>query len=187
MSETLSNGVPIICSSLSTPPRLESTRFIARYKYTEFLSSTLNSHGPLSRPEQVGGSQIGSTIPDDHYCWQRPEDMDYTRMVQASASGPGEMAAASIVFRDNPAYSKKLSRGAQTVFAFARDAGRRRRYSSGNPFIETWYNSTGYYDEYIWAATWLFYATGNNSYFSLATNPGMAKNSRASNMNPYLG
>lgn len=119
--------------------------------------------------------------------------MDYARKVQIANSGPelaGEMAAAmaaaSIVFRDNPAYSKKLSRGAETVFDFARDRGKRTPYCRGNPFIEPYYNSTGYFDEYMWGAAWLFYATGNNSYFSLATNPGIPKNSRAFNMIPDL-
>lgn len=142
---------------------------------------------------QVGGSQNGSTTPDDHYCWERPEDMDYPRPVQTSSSAPdlaGEMAAAmaaaSIVFRDDPAYSKKLSRGAETVFGFARDKGRRTRFSKGNPFIEPFYNSTNYFDEHMWGAAWLFYATGNNTYFRLATNPGLPSNSKAFYMIPDL-
>ncbi|TXG48454.1 hypothetical protein EZV62_027748 [Acer yangbiense] len=125
-------------------------------------------------------------VPDDHYCWQRPEDMDYPRPVQTIAAGPdlaGEMAAAlaaaSIVFRDNTAYSKKLIKGAQTVFSFARDFSRRTRYSRGNPYIEPIYNSTGYFDEYMWGAAWLYYATGNVSYISLATYPGVPRNSKA--------
>lgn len=112
--------------------------------------------------------------------------MDYPRRVQVTTSGPelaGEMAAAmasaSLVFRDNSAYSKKLRKGAETVFAFARDGGRRTRYSKGNPYIEPYYNSTGYYDEYMWGSAWLFYATGNKSYFALATNSGLPKNAKA--------
>ena len=53
---------------------------------------------------------------------------DYKRLVQTAYAEPdiaGEMAAgleaAPIVFRDNGAYSSKLIKGAQTVFAFARD------------------------------------------------------------------
>ena len=112
--------------------------------------------------------------------------MDYQRPVQVVNSGAdlaGEMAAAlaaaSIVFRDNKAYSEKLVKGAATVYAFARDNGRRRAYSSGNDYIEPYYNSTGYYDEYIWGATWLYYATGNISYIKLATEPGFSKHSNA--------
>uniref|UniRef100_A0A5B7CBH6 Endoglucanase n=1 Tax=Davidia involucrata TaxID=16924 RepID=A0A5B7CBH6_DAVIN len=142
---------------------------------------------------QVGGSQNGSTTPDDHYCWERPEDMDYPRPVQTANSGPdlaGEMAAAlaaaSIVFRDDKKYSSKLIKGAQTLFAFARDFGKRTTYCRGNPYIEPYYNSTGYFDEYMWGAAWLYYATGNNSYLSLATNPGLSKNSKAFYMIPDL-
>ena len=112
--------------------------------------------------------------------------MDYPRPTQAVNSGAdlaGEMAAAlaaaSIVFRDDEAYSKKLVKGAATVYAFARDGGRRRAYSSGNDYIQPYYNSSGYYDEYIWGATWLYYATGNSSYITLATEPGFSKHSKA--------
>ncbi|XVF40843.1 hypothetical protein PTKIN_Ptkin01aG0149000 [Pterospermum kingtungense] len=155
---------------------------------TDYLLLTFNSSASKIDKIycQVGGSLNGSRTPDDHYCWMRAEDMDYKRPVQTAYSGPdlaGEMtaafAAASIVFRDNDAYSKKLIKGAQTVFSFARDGGKRRSYSRGNPYIEPYYNSTGYYDEYMWGAAWLYYATGNVSYISLATNPGMSKNSKA--------
>ncbi|GLT47728.1 hypothetical protein SLA2020_213960 [Shorea laevis] len=161
---------------------------------TDYLLLTFNSSATkIDRIySQVGGSQNGSTIPDDHTCWMRPEDMDYKRPVQTANAGSdlaGEMAAAlaaaSIVFRDNDAYSKKLIKGAETLFAFARDPGRRRRYSLGNSFIEPYYNSSGYYDEYMWGAAWLYYATGNNTYISLATNPGIPKNSKAFYM--FLG
>ena len=123
----------------------------------------------------------------------KPEDMDYDRPVQTANSGPdlaGEMAAAlaaaSIVFQDNTAYSKKLIKGAETLFTFARDFGKRTPYCRGNPYIEPFYNSTGYFDEYMWGAAWLFYATGNKSYISLATNPGLPKNSKAFYMIPDL-
>ncbi|KAI9197717.1 hypothetical protein LWI28_003034 [Acer negundo] len=151
---------------------------------TDYLLLTFNSSATKINQihAQVGGSQNGSSVPDDHYCWERPEDMDYTRQVQTVSSGPdlaGEMAAAlaaaSIVFRDNTAYSKKLIKGAKTVFAFARDGGKRTRYSRGNLFIEPYYNSSGYFDEYMWGSAWLYYATGNVSYITLATNPGLSK------------
>lgn len=119
--------------------------------------------------------------------------MDYPRPTQTCNAGPdlaGEMAAAlaaaSIVFQDNDAYSKKLIKGAETLFAFARDNGRRRPYSRGNPNIAPYYNSTGYYDEYMWGGAWLYYATGNSTYLSLATNSGIPKNSKAFYMIPDL-
>ncbi|KAL6516759.1 Endoglucanase 12 [Orobanche hederae] len=155
---------------------------------TDYLLLTFNSSTTKIDKiySQVGGSQNGSRTPDDHYCWQRPEDMSYPRPVQTATSAPelaaemaAAMSAASIVFRDNPTYSKKLIRGAETVFDFARDPGKRAAYCRGNPYIEPYYNSTGYFDEHMWGAAWLFYATGNNSYFSLATNPSIAENAKA--------
>lgn len=75
-------------------------------------------------------------------------------------------------------YSEKLIKGAETVFAFARDGHRRNKYSTGaeKDYIEPYYNSTGHYDEYIWGAAWLYYATGNSSYLKLATNQLMLTN-----------
>ncbi|KAM7487321.1 hypothetical protein LguiB_024805 [Lonicera macranthoides] len=162
---------------------------------TDYLLLTFNSSSTKIDKiySQVGGSRNGSTTPDDHTCWTRPEDMDYPRPIQTAYSGPdlaGEMAAAmaaaSIVFRDDKSYSKKLVNGATTVFSFARNFGKRARYSQGNPEIEPYYNSTGYFDEYMWGAAWLFYATGNDTYLSLATNPGLSKNSKAFFMIPKL-
>lgn len=147
----------------------------------------------MNQCNQVGGGLVNSTTPDDNYCWERPEDMDYARPVQTTYSGPdlaGEMAAAfaaaSIVFRDDIAYSAKLVKGAATVFAFARDFGKRTTYSKGNPYIKYYYNSTGYYDEYMWGSAWLYFATGNTSYISLATNPGISKNAKAFLRTPKL-
>ncbi|KAJ6726798.1 ENDOGLUCANASE [Salix purpurea] len=140
----------------------QHTRDLIRWG-TDYLLLTFNSSASkIDRIYcQVGGSRIGSRVPDDHYCWQRPEDMDYPRPVQ-------------------------LAKGAATVYAFARDNGRRRAYSTGNDYIEPYYNSTGYYDEYIWGATWLYYATGNISYLKLATQPGFAKHSKALSRVSYL-
>ncbi|VFQ62557.1 unnamed protein product [Cuscuta campestris] len=162
---------------------------------TDYLLRTFNSSAsPVGKIySQVGGSRNGSKTPDDHYCWQRAEDMAYARPVQTAYAGPdlaGEMAAAlsaaSIVFRDDAAYSAKLSDGAEALFAFARDSGKRSTYSRGNPYIEPYYNSTGYFDEYLWAAVWLYYATGNSSYLSLATDSRVAANANALAVNPDL-
>lgn len=72
--------------------------------------------------------------------------MDYTRQVQTTASAPelaaemaAAMAAASIVFRDDAVYSKRLSRGAETLFRFA--LGNSYSYGRDNPFVEPYYNS----------------------------------------------
>jgi endoglucanase len=135
---------------------------------------------------QVGVAKINGTQPDDHYCWNRPEDMAYKRPVISVSSAPdlgaevaAALASASIVFRDNPAYSKKLVNGAATVYKFARMMGHRTRYSLGNPDIEYYYNSTSYWDEYMWSAGWMYYATGNDSYIRFATDPRLPHNAKA--------
>ncbi|KAK9052795.1 hypothetical protein SSX86_029425 [Deinandra increscens subsp. villosa] len=160
---------------------------------TDYLLRTFNSSASTIDHiyGQVGGSQNGSTTPDDHTCWERPEDMDYKRPTQRITAGAdlaGEMtaalAAASIVFRDDSAYSKKLVQGAATLWKFARDSGKRTTYSKNNLFIEPYYNSTGYYDEYIWGSSWMYYATGNSSYLWLATNPGLPRHAKALTDNP---
>ncbi|OUZ99289.1 Glycoside hydrolase [Macleaya cordata] len=162
---------------------------------TDYLLLTFNSSATTINKiySQVGVARNGSTTPDDHYCWQRPEDMDYTRPVTPTFSGPdlaGEMAAAlasaSIVFRDNTKYSEKLIKGATTLFRFARDSGKRTSYSRGDINIAMFYNSTGYYDEYMWGAAWMYYATGNSSYLQLATNKGITKNAKAFSRIPDL-
>ncbi|KAK1373445.1 Cellulase [Heracleum sosnowskyi] len=106
--------------------------------------------------------------------------MDYPRLVQMAYTAPelaGEMAvalaAASIVFRDNTAYSKKLIKGASIIFEFALDKNQRETYNANNLMTVLYYNSSGYYDEYMWGATWLYYATGNWSYLALATDQGL--------------
>ncbi|XP_076895707.1 endoglucanase 12-like [Bidens hawaiensis] len=160
---------------------------------TDYLLRTFNSSATVidHMYGQVGGSQNGSTTPDDHTCWERPEDMDYKRTSQLITSGAdlaAEMAAAfaaaSIFFKDDVAYSKKLVKGASTVWTFARDSGKRSPYSRGNLFIVPYYNSTGYYDEYMWGRAWMYYATGNTSYLWLATNEGLPRHARALSNNP---
>lgn len=86
------------------------------------------------------------------------------------------LASASIVFKDDKAYSQKLVHGAKTLFKFSRS--QRGRYSVGTD-AEIFYNSTSYWDEFVWGASWLYYATGNSSYLQLATTPGLAKHAGA--------
>ncbi|KAJ3675362.1 hypothetical protein LUZ60_004404 [Juncus effusus] len=162
---------------------------------TDYLLLTFNSSANTITKmySQVGSAKINSTTPDDHYCWMRPEDMDYPRPVQTATSAPdlaaevaAALAAASIVFRDDSAYSQKLVKGASAAYKFARSSGRRTFYSKGNPYIEPFYNSTGYWDEYMWSAAWMYYATGNNSLLEFATNPALPKNAKAFYVIPDL-
>ncbi|XP_042442895.1 endoglucanase 12-like [Zingiber officinale] len=154
----------------------------------DYLLLTFNSSAPsISKMySQVGISQRNSTSPDDGYCWQRPEDINYPRPVQTSTSAPdlaGEvaaaLAAASLVFKEENAYSKRLVHAAKTAYRFAQETVNKAPYSTGNQMIAQFYNSTGYWDEYIWASAWLFYATGNYSYLAFVTDPNIYKNANA--------
>lgn len=114
----------------------------------------------------------------DHGCWQKPETMTEKRpLTEISADNPGtevaaEMAAAlasaSLVFKQtDPKYSDLLLKHAGKIFAFADTY--RASYSETIPEIQTYYNSTGYGDELLWAASWLYHATQDTSYLEYVT------------------
>lgn len=161
----------------------------------DYMLKTFNASAPSISVVwgQVGtGGPPGGQTPNDHYCWERPEDMDYDRQAYScgacsdlAAEMAAALAAASIVFKDNRAYSLKLVNGARVLFAFSRNS--RGRYCKAIPDAEVYYNSTGYWDEYIWGGAWMYYATGNSSYLQLVTNPGIAAHAGASGGWKYYG
>lgn len=121
---------------------------------------------------QVGDPEV------DHGCWERPEAMTEKRpLIQVNTSFPGTevaaetaaaMASASLVFKSSDAtYSSTLLKHAKQLFSFAdKNQG---SYSESIPEVQTYYNSTGYGDELLWAASWLYHATGDKSYFEYVT------------------
>ncbi|CAI0379384.1 unnamed protein product [Linum tenue] len=114
----------------------------------------------------------------DHYCWQRPEDMATSRRAyKVDEKNPGSevagetaaaMAAASIVFRrTNPHYAHLLLQHAQQLFEFGDKY--RGRYHESVKAAKGFYPSTsGYNDELLWAALWLYKATTNQTYLNYA-------------------
>ncbi|KAF5812222.1 putative cellulase [Helianthus annuus] len=112
----------------------------------------------------------------DHYCWQRPEDMTTSRQAyKIDEKNPGSdlagetaaaMAAASIVFRKtNPHYSHLLLHHAQQLFEFGDKF--RGKYDASIGVVKNYYTSvSGYKDELLWAAIWLYKATDNHHYLS---------------------
>ncbi|KAK2664710.1 hypothetical protein Ddye_003284 [Dipteronia dyeriana] len=173
-------------SKYETAGELNHVKDIIKWGTDYFLKTFNHSADSISRVVAqvgVGDTSGGSTTHNDHYCWMRPEDIDYDRPVQECSSCSdlaAEMAAAlasaSIVFKDNKAYSQKLVHGAKTLFSFARQ--QRGRYSASAE-AAIFYNSTSYWDEFIWGGAWLYYATGNSSYLQLATTTGLAKHAGA--------
>nr|AAN72232.1 At5g49720/K2I5_8 [Arabidopsis thaliana] len=161
--------------------------------FLKTFNSTADSIDDLVSQVGSGNTDDGNTDPNDHYCWMRPEDMDYKRPVTTCNGGCSDLAAemaaalasASIVFKDNKEYSKKLVHGAKVVYQFGRT--RRGRYSAGTAESSKFYNSSMYWDEFIWGGAWMYYATGNVTYLNLITQPTMAKHAGAFWGGPYYG
>ncbi|KAH7860841.1 hypothetical protein Vadar_018647 [Vaccinium darrowii] len=118
----------------------------------------------------------------DHYCWQRPEDMTTSRRAhKLDENHPGSdvagetaaaMAAASIVFRrTNPHYSHLLLHHAQQLFEFGDKY--RGKYDESIGVVKGYYPSvSGYMDELLWAALWLYKATNNVEYLKYVVEKG---------------
>ncbi len=131
--------------------------------------------GPREFYGQVGNGAY------DHAVWV-PAEVLLTKApnrpaykVTASAGGSdllGEtaaaMAASSMVFaEDDPAYSAELLTHAKQLYEFA-DAVR-ARYTGAIPDAASFYNSwSGYNDELVWGAIWLYKATNSKPYLDKA-------------------
>ncbi|MBE1877173.1 glycoside hydrolase family 9 protein [Myceligenerans pegani] len=113
----------------------------------------------------------------DHRWWGPAEAMQMERPAyKVDASCPGSdvagetaaaMAASSIVFADSdPAYAAELVTHAEQLYDFADTY--RGEYSDCVP-AGSYYNSwSGYQDELVWGAYWLYEATGDASYLAKA-------------------
>jgi len=114
----------------------------------------------------------------DHAFWGAAEIMQMARPAyKIDASKPGTdlaaetaaaMAAASLVFaNDDPAYSALLLTHAKQLYTFADTY--RGKYSDAITDVVPYYNSwSGYQDELVWGATWLYKATNDASFLSKA-------------------
>ncbi|MBA0848861.1 hypothetical protein Goshw_008040 [Gossypium schwendimanii] len=97
--------------------------------------------------------QVGDPI-TDHKCWDRPEDITEKRPLtqvntfvpetEVAAETAAAMASASLVFKTADSTEKI-------------------------PEVATYYNSTGYGDELLWAASWFYHATADQSYLEYVT------------------
>ncbi|CAI0404434.1 unnamed protein product [Linum tenue] len=128
-------------------------------------------------------AQVGDPY-SDHNCWERPEDMDTLRTPYAvSKDFPGSevsgeiaaaLAASSMAFRSvDRLYSAKLLTRASTVFRFADTYRGSYNESIGQWVCPFYCDFSGYEDELVWAAAWLFKATKGASYWSyLRSNAG---------------
>ncbi|KAF2321613.1 hypothetical protein GH714_000638 [Hevea brasiliensis] len=109
----------------------------------------------------------------DHYCWERAEDMTTPRTAyKLDEYHPGSdlagetaaaLAASSIAFKPyNSSYSILLLVHAKQLFSFADRF--RGLYDDSIQNAKQFYSSSGYSDELLWAAAWLYRATDDEYY-----------------------
>ncbi|KAM7275920.1 hypothetical protein ACFE04_017786 [Oxalis oulophora] len=91
--------------------------------FLKTFNNTADSINKLVTQVGVGDTCGGKTNRNDHYCWMRPEDIDYQCPVSQcdscsdlAAEMAAALASASIVFKDDKVYSQKLVHGATTLF-----------------------------------------------------------------------
>ncbi|XP_008784873.2 endoglucanase 1-like [Phoenix dactylifera] len=119
----------------------------------------------------------------DHHCWERPEDMDTARNAyKVTSQNPGSdvaaetaaaLAAASTVFRrTDPAYSAKLLQTAAKVFDFANRYRGKYSDSLSSVVCPFYCSYSGYDDELLWGASWLYLASRNASFLSYVSSNG---------------
>ncbi|KAG4920261.1 hypothetical protein AAZX31_18G030500 [Glycine max] len=159
----------------SMQDQLENARAAIRWSTDYLLKAATTT--PDTLYVQVGEPNM------DHRCWERAEDMDTPRNVyKVSATNPGSdvaaetaaaLAASSIVFRDSdPSYSSKLLQAAIKVFNFA-DRYRGSYSDSLNSVVCPFYCSySGYHDELLWGASWIYKASGINTYIQYIQSNG---------------
>lgn len=125
---------------------------------------------------QVLYGQVGNGNAD-HQWWGPAEVMPMARpSYKIDASCPGSdlagesaaaMAASSLVFADDPAYANTLLTHAKQLYTFADQ--RRGKYSDCITDAANFYRSwSGYVDELVWGAIWLYRATGDPAYLAKA-------------------
>nr|XP_023895265.1 endoglucanase 25-like [Quercus suber] len=131
---------------------------------------------------QVGSANNDSMNPNGINCWERPKDMTYQRPASTcditASDLVGEIVAAlsvaSLVLKDDKAYSKDLVDVAEKLFELATNINSTKQgtYTTVDAYggeARNFYNSSGYLDELICGGTWLFFATGNTSNLEDAT------------------
>ncbi|XP_073101235.1 endoglucanase 8-like [Elaeis guineensis] len=153
-------------SELQTTGELKNVHAAIRWGTDYFLKASVKSN---SLWVQVGDPNA------DHQCWVRPENMKTPRtLYKIDESQPGTeiaseiaaaMAASSIAFKDNdPKYASSLLNKAKELFEFAKN--HKGTYDGECPFYCSF---SGYNDELLWAASWLYMATKLDHYSKYIT------------------
>ncbi|KAK8690548.1 hypothetical protein V6N13_074080 [Hibiscus sabdariffa] len=117
----------------------------------------------------------------DHNCWERPEDRDTPRTSyvvnqthpgsEVSAETAAALAASSLAFKSSDqAYSKVLIDRAKEVFDFADKFRGNYKDSVGEGVCPFYCDFSGYLDELVWGAAWLFKVTNERKYWDFVQN-----------------
>lgn len=112
----------------------------------------------------------------DHAWWGPAEVMQMNRPAfKVDKNSPGStvsgeaaaaLAACSVVFKDiDKSYSEKCLTHAKQLYNFADSTKSDAGYTAANGFYSSF---SGFYDELIWGAVWLYIATGDKSYLTKA-------------------
>ncbi|XP_024389814.2 endoglucanase 1 [Physcomitrium patens] len=183
----LSWGVVEFRDALRRTGQLGNTLNAIRWG-TDYLLKA--STGPNELWVQVGDPNT------DHNCWQRPEESDPPRTsYKVDANRPGSdvagetaaaLAAASIAFRgiDN-AYSDRVLARARRVFDFADRY--RGKYSDvlGGEVCPFYCSYSGYQDELVWGAAWLYKATLESGYLQYLYRNGNSLGGTTTTVNAF--
>ena len=142
------------------------TDYLMRAHVRDASGNTVEFYG------QVGGGHI------DHAYWGPPETMSMNRPAfKVTRSQPGSeltaesaaaLAAASLAIRPaDPTYADLLVEHARALYNFADTY--RERYTNAINDAASFYNSwSGYEDELVWGAIWLYRATDEQPYLDKA-------------------
>ncbi|KAF3775790.1 Endoglucanase 16 [Nymphaea thermarum] len=167
---TLAWGALAYGAQLQQAGELENVRSAIRWGTDYFLKA-------CSRRDLVW-VQVGDPVAD-HQCWTRPENMNTPRTLynidhntpgtEIAAETAAAFAASSIVFRkaDHP-YSRRLLNKAKLLFKFAVE--HKGSYDGECPFYCSF---SGYNDELLWAASWLYMATKREVYLKYIQDQGI--------------
>lgn len=112
----------------------------------------------------------------DHSWWGPAEVMQMERpSYKVDLSNPGStvvaeaaaaLASTGLVFKDrDPEYAATCIKHAKELYAFADNTKSDKGYTAANGFYTS---HSGFYDELSWAGTWIYLATGDNTYLAKA-------------------
>ncbi|MFS7941912.1 putative cellulase [Helianthus anomalus] len=167
--------------SLLSWAAIEYSEQLSSVSQLGYLRSEIRWGSNFILKAHVSSTKLYTQVGDgnkDHACWERPEDMDTPRTVteininspgtEVAAESAAALAAASIVFKGvDSNYSSKLLKHSKSLFKFGDKY--QGSYQGSCPFYCSY---SGYHDELLWAAAWLYKASRESRYLKYAISHG---------------